>query len=50
MSKLNETEVIAKEVNETQVNETQVNTELIIINKGTGAGGANTNHYGKKFE
>ena len=26
------------------------NTQLIIINKGTGAGGANTNYYGKKFE
>ncbi len=24
--------------------------EIIIINKGTGAGGANTNYYGKKFE
>lgn len=26
------------------------NTQLIIINKGTGAGGANTNYYGKQFE
>ena len=26
------------------------NTNLTIINKGTGAGGANTNYYGKKFE
>ena len=25
-------------------------TELVIINKGTGAGGAKTNYYGKKFE
>jgi hypothetical protein len=24
--------------------------ENIIINKGTGAGGSNTNYYGKKFE
>ena len=29
---------------------TYENTQLIIINKGTGAGGANTNYYGKKFE
>jgi hypothetical protein len=29
---------------------TEENTQLIIINKGTGAGGANTNYYGKKFE
>ena len=26
------------------------NTQPIIVNKGTGAGGANTNYYGKKFE
>jgi hypothetical protein len=26
------------------------NTQSIIVNKGTGAGGANTNYYGKKFE
>ena len=31
-------------------NTTEENTQLIIINKGTGAGGANTNYYGKKFE
>ena len=33
--------------------ETEINTERelnIITNKGTGAGGANTNYYGKKFE
>jgi hypothetical protein len=30
-------------------NSTEKNTQLI-INKGTGAGGANTNYYGKKFE
>tara|TARA_B110000967_G_scaffold13337_1_gene12843 strand:- start:1461 stop:2084 length:624 start_codon:yes stop_codon:yes gene_type:complete len=29
---------------------TEENTQLIIINKGTGAGGANTNYYGKNFE
>jgi hypothetical protein len=29
---------------------TEENTQLIIINKGTGAGGANTNYYGKQFE
>ena len=33
--------------------ETEIITEReinIITNKGTGAGGANTNYYGKKFE
>lgn len=29
---------------------TDENTKLIIMNKGTGAGGANTNYYGKRFE
>jgi hypothetical protein len=29
---------------------TNINTQPIIVNKGTGAGGANTNYYGKKFE
>jgi hypothetical protein len=33
-----------------ELNATEENTQLIIINKGTGAGGANTNYYGKKFE
>lgn len=33
-----------------ELNATKENTQLIIINKGTGAGGANTNYYGKKFE
>ena len=33
-----------------ELNTTEENTQLIIINKGTGAGGANTNYYGKKFE
>ena len=33
-----------------ELNATQENTQIIIINKGTGAGGANTNYYGKKFE
>lgn len=33
-----------------ELNVTEENTQLIIINKGTGAGGANTNYYGKKFE
>ena len=28
----------------------ELNTQLPITNKGTGAGGANTNYYGKKFE
>ena len=28
----------------------ELNTQVSIINKGTGAGGANTNYYGKKFE
>ena len=28
----------------------QLYTQLPITNKGTGAGGANTNYYGKKFE
>jgi hypothetical protein len=26
------------------------NTQSVIVNKGTGAGGSNTNYYGKKFE
>jgi hypothetical protein len=29
---------------------TEETTQPIIVNKGTGAGGANTNYYGKKFE
>ena len=29
---------------------TEEKTQSIIINKGTGAGGANTNYYGKQFE
>jgi hypothetical protein len=33
-----------------ELNAREENTQLIIINKGTGAGGANTNYYGKKFE
>ena len=33
-----------------ELNATEENTQFIIINKGTGAGGANTNYYGKKFE
>jgi len=28
----------------------ELNTQIPITNKGTGAGGANTNYYGKKFE
>jgi len=36
------------ELNTTEA--TEKNTQLIIINKGTCAGGANTNYYGKKFE
>lgn len=28
----------------------ELNTQVPIINKGTGAGGVNTNYYGKKFE
>jgi hypothetical protein len=31
-------------------NTIEENTQLIIINNGTGAGGANTNYHGKKFE
>jgi len=33
-----------------KLNATEENVKSIIINKGTGAGGANTNYYGKKFE
>jgi hypothetical protein len=33
-----------------ELKEIDPNTQLPIINKGTGAGGANTNYYGKKFE
>lgn len=33
-----------------ELNAIKENTQLKIINKGTGAGGANTNYYGKKFE
>lgn len=33
-----------------ETNSTKENTQPIIINKGIGAGGANTNYYGKKFE
>jgi hypothetical protein len=33
-----------------KLNSTHDNTREIIVNKGTGAGGANTNFYGKKFE
>jgi hypothetical protein len=32
------------------LNATEENTQTLIINKGSGAGGANTNYYGKKFE
>ncbi len=32
------------------MNTMEENTQLIINNKGTGAGGANTNYHGKKFE
>ena len=32
------------------LNTTEENTQTLIINKGSGAGGANTNYYGKKFE
>lgn len=32
------------------LNATEENTQSLIINKGSGAGGANTNYYGKKFE
>jgi hypothetical protein len=37
------------ELNERK-DEIEENTQLKIINKGTGAGGANTNFYGKQFE
>jgi hypothetical protein len=33
-----------------KLNTTEENTQLRIINKGTGDGGANTNYYGKQFE
>ena len=33
-----------------ELNKTEENTQLILINNGTGAGGANTNYYGKIFE
>jgi hypothetical protein len=33
-----------------ELNTTQENMQLIIINKANGAGSANTNYYGKKFE
>ena len=33
-----------------ELNATEENTQSLIINKGSGAGGANTNYYGKKFE
>lgn len=33
-----------------ELNTIEEKPQLIIINKGTGAGGANTNYYGKKFE
>jgi hypothetical protein len=33
-----------------ELNTTEENTQTLIINKGSGAGGANTNYYGKKFE
>ena len=33
-----------------KLNTIEENKPLIIINKGSGAGGANTNYYGKKFE
>ncbi len=33
-----------------ELNTIDQNTQLIIINKGTGGGGANTNYYGKRFE
>jgi hypothetical protein len=33
-----------------ELNTSKENMKSVIINKGTGAGGANTNYYGKKFE
>jgi hypothetical protein len=33
-----------------EMNTIEENTQPIIVNKGTGAGGTNTNYYGKKFE
>ena len=38
------------EEQENNHNTTEKNMKSIIINKGTGAGGANTNYNGKKFE
>jgi len=32
-----------------ELNATKEKPQLVIINNGTGSGGANTNYYGKKF-
>jgi len=37
-------------MSELKLNATKENKQPAIVNKGTGAGGANTNYYGKKFE
>ena len=48
MTSKSETKLLIIEDDETEIiTEPNLN---IIINKGTGAGGANTNYYGKKFE
>jgi len=48
MTSKSETKLLIIEEDETEIiTEPNLN---IIINKGTGAGGANTNYYGKKFE
>jgi hypothetical protein len=33
-----------------ELNTTEENTQTLIINKGSGAGGANTNYYGKSLK
>ena len=33
-----------------ELNSTEEHSQLNLINKGKGAGGANTNYHGKKFE
>ncbi len=52
MSELDTTELVTKmsELDTTELVMTKENTQLIITNKGTCAGGANTNYYGKQFE
>ena len=48
--KIKKPKIIEKLIIEECDNPTVFQSPIIIINKGTGAGGANTNLYGKKFE